>query len=201
MASFTLAPLPTQPDWLNTPVDSAIQPDGALTITAGAKTDWFIDPNGTFRAGSAPAALFTPPAGDFILSAKVTVEFGSTFDAGVLFLHARDDLWAKLCFELSPQRRPMVVSVVTRGVSDDCNHVAIDGDAVWLRLARLGPTFAAHYSTDGKEWHMARYFALGEVDGLRAGLLAQSPTGESCRVSFAEIGWRQATLADLRDGT
>lgn len=200
MASFRLPSLPTELDWLNAAQDWRIEPDGGLTITAGEKTDWFIDPNGTFRAGNAPAALFEPPSGDFMLSAKVTVAFGATFDAGVLFLHARDDLWAKSCFELSPQGKPMVVSVVTRGLSDDCNHVAIDGNAVRLRVARLGTTFAAHYSTDGKWWHMARYFALGPSDGLRIGFLAQSPTGSGCRVTFTEIAYRQAALADLRDG-
>ena len=32
--------------------------------------------------------------------ARVTVDFTATYDAGVLVLHQRDDLWAKLCFEL-----------------------------------------------------------------------------------------------------
>ena len=57
----------------------------------------------------------------------------ATYDAGVLTLRRRDDLWAKLCFERSPQGEPMVVSVVTRGVSDDCNSFVVDGRSVWLR--------------------------------------------------------------------
>ena len=57
--------------------------------------------------------------------------------------------WAKLCFEYSPQREPMVVSVVTRGLSDDCNSFVVDGATVWLRIARVGSAFAFHASTDG----------------------------------------------------
>lgn len=199
MSSFTLASLPAALSWINAPLDFAARPDGALTIAAGEKTDWFIDPNGAFTAGSAPAALFEP--GDpFILSASLAVDFGSTFDAGVLFLHARDDLWAKLCFEFSPQRRPMVVSVVTRGLSDDCNAAVIDKNEVCLRISRDGPTFAFHYSLDGKWWNMVRYFTLGDVSGLRVGFEAQSPTGPGCRVVFSEIHYQAARLPDLRSG-
>jgi regulation of enolase protein 1 (concanavalin A-like superfamily) len=128
------------------------------------------------------------------------VEFASDYDAGVLFLYVRDDVWAKLCFEYSPQHRPMVVSVVTRGTSDDCNSVIIDKNEVYLRIFRSGPTFAYHYSTDGKVWHMVRYFTLGELGGLRAGFEAQSPTGKGCAVVFSEVSYRQGALKDIRSG-
>jgi hypothetical protein len=38
-----------------------------------------------------------------------------------------DALWAKLCFELSPQHQPMIVSVVTWGTSGDCNAAPSTG--------------------------------------------------------------------------
>jgi hypothetical protein len=50
-----------------------------------------------------------------------SVEFASVYDAGVLLVHASERQWAKLCFEYSPQQRPTLVTVVTRGTSDDCN--------------------------------------------------------------------------------
>src|ERR1700730_10338195 len=40
------------------------------------------------------------------------------WDAGALMLWADDHHWAKLSFELSPEKHPMMVTVVTRGVSD-----------------------------------------------------------------------------------
>lgn len=200
MSTFTLSALPAWLAWKNAPTEYRTVPAGSLTIIAGPKTDWFIDPAGGAPNANAPAALFTPPDTDFILSAKVRVEFGATFDAGVLFVHVSDTVWAKLCFEYSPQNKPMIVSVVTRGSSDDCNAVTIDGNEVWLRVSRHGSTFAYHYSTDGGYWHMVRYFALGAGDGLRAGFLSQSPTGQGCTSIFSEITYRPGRIADLRSG-
>ena len=94
----------------------------------------------------------------------------------------------------------MVVSVVNKGMSDDCNSVVIDGNQVYLRVARVGGTFAFHFSTDGRFWHMARYFSLGELDDLKVGFSSQSPRGEKCTTVFSEIAYRLETLKDLRSG-
>ena len=85
-----------------------------------------------------------PPAGDFRLVARVSVEFASKYDAGVLVLQAGERNWAKLCFELSPQLTPMAVTVVTRGTSDDCNSFEVDSDSLWLRMTRSGAAWAFH---------------------------------------------------------
>jgi len=94
----------------------------------------------------------------------------------------------------------MIVSVVTRGLSDDCNSVVIDGNTVYLRVTRVGQAFALHYALDGKYWHFVRYFTLGNAEGLRTGFLAQSPTGEGCTVVFSEIAYRAGAPKDLRSG-
>ncbi|MBK8026022.1 MAG: DUF1349 domain-containing protein [Chloroflexi bacterium] len=192
--------MPAQLTWQNSPREWNITAESGLVITAGHKTDWFIDPNGSFNIGNAPNALFVPPAGDFLLSAKITVGFASTFDAGVLRIHERDDVWAKLCFEYSPQSIPTVVSVVTRGSSDDCNSSEIDGSAVSLRIARLGDAFAFHYSMDDTYWHLVRYFTLGTLNSLQIGFSSQSPAGQGCTTTFTGISFRSATLTNLRNG-
>lgn len=197
----TLSVLPDELQWKNDPVDWKVGADNSLSITAGAKTDWFVEPSGSdWVKSNAPAALFNPPGGDFLLSAKVTVNFTSTFDAGVLMLYERDDLWGKVCFEYSPQNQPMIVSVVTRGFSDDCNSTVIDGNSVYLRVARLKTAFVFHYSLDGTYWNFVRYFTLGTVENLRVGFLAQSPWGEGCNAVFSEIAYRLDTLKELRNG-
>ena len=96
-----------------------------------------MDPASGDATLNAPALLGSLP-GDFLLAARLKVSFASTFDAGALVLWQDERTFAKLAFEFSPQRQPLVVSVVTRGESDDCNSVAIDAGAVWLRVARLG---------------------------------------------------------------
>jgi regulation of enolase protein 1 (concanavalin A-like superfamily) len=198
--TFTLSAIPVELDLRNSPLDWRVEQDAVLTITAGEHTNLFIDPQGRYSEDNAPRALFVPPEGDFLLSARVQVDFASLFDAGVLLLYAREGLWAKLCFEFSPQRKPMIVSVVTRGISDDCNSVTIDGNQVYLRILRKSEIFAFHFSTDGKFWHMARYFSLGELDDLKVGFSSQSPRGEKCTTVFTEIDYRLETLDDLRSG-
>jgi regulation of enolase protein 1 (concanavalin A-like superfamily) len=200
MTTFKLPAIPGDLQWQNQPVDWKIESGNSLTIVAGAETDWFIDPAGNYFKDNAPAALFAPPDADFLLSARVSVDFASAFDAGVLQVRERDDLWAKLCFEYSPQRQPMIVSVVTRGVSDDCNSAPIDGQDVYLRIARNGQTLAFHYSRDGRYWHLVRYFTLGPLDNLRVGFSSQSPTGQKCTVLFSEISYKAGTLKDNRSG-
>jgi uncharacterized protein len=194
-----IAALPMQLRWLAPPVRWSVPSGGSLMLAAGPRTDLFADPQGAAPVLNAPA-LVGDPRGDFLLSARVTVEFAATFDAGVLVLFANESSWAKLCFEYSPQGRPMVVSVVTRGVSDDCNSVEIDGDRVWLRIARVGPAFAFHASTDGSDWQFVRHFALEPGDEPAVGFAAQSPTGEGCMATFEEVGYRPERLGDLRSG-
>src|SRR5271169_7024902 len=137
-----IPPLPVPLRWL-------VQPrawesgDGSLGITAGPRCDLFVDPGGSISAGiESPPMLVCEPSGDFALSARVGVDFASAYDAGVLVLYRDEACWAKLCFERSPQGQPTVVSVVTRRVSDDCNHFAVEGNRIWLRIARGGDCFA-----------------------------------------------------------
>lgn len=197
--SFTLPSIPAPLTWKNQPLQST-HDARQLSITAGAQTDWFIDPSGAPAKGDAPIGLFVPPDPVFRLQARVTVEFAATYDAGVLFAYAREDLWGKLCFEYSPQQKPMVVSVVTKGVSDDCNSVVMEKQTVHLRLYRRDAILAFHYSPDGRFWHFVRYFTLGQVEHLTVGFSAQSPTGQGCRVSFSEIQYLPGVLANLRNG-
>jgi uncharacterized protein len=184
--------------WLSEP-ESWDRHGGTLRIVAGPSTDWFTDPGGRPPSLNAPA-LVGPQAGPFRLSARVSVDFGSAFDAGGLVVFSDRDRWAKLCLEASPAD-PTVVSVVTRGVSDDGNAFSADGNAIWLRIARLGPDFAFHASADGERWRFVRHFALEGPDEVRIGFEAQSPTGRGCEVTFTDVDYGESAPADLRDGS
>jgi uncharacterized protein len=173
---------------------------GALTLTAAAGTDLFVDPAGTGQPPDAGRLVGLPPPGDFMFTAQVTVEFASTYDAGVLLLHAGERRWAKLCFEYSPQLRPTAVTVVTREASDDSNSFEVDGNTLWLRITRSGQAWAFHASTDGTWWRLLRYFAL-DAEPVRVGFLAQSPTGQGCAATFDHIGFRPGAPGNLRDGS
>jgi regulation of enolase protein 1 (concanavalin A-like superfamily) len=175
---------------------------GVLTLVSGPKSDMFIDPAGD--EGARPdAGRWTglPGEHDFTFSARVTVGFGATFDAGVLLVYLSDRRWAKLCYEFSPQHKPTAVTVVTHGTSDDSNSFETAGGPLWLRITRLGRVWAFHASTSGSYWQLLRYFSLGEASGARVGVLAQSPMGNSCTAVFDSIAFRPGAPADLRDGS
>lgn len=208
-----MAGIPYECVWDLLPAAYGGHGDNALSITAGPRTDLFTDPRGEITIANSPRLLFAPK-GDCTLRAKVSVEFASTYDAGVLLVYSDSRRWAKLCFEFSPQGQPMVVSVVNKGESDDCNSVTITGRTVHLRLARLANAFAFHYSLDGKLWHLVRYFNLyphgtnllgaakfdGENAPIQIGFSSQSPTGEGCTATFQDIVFADDTLGNIRSG-
>lgn len=198
MDGIAIESLPLELSWRPEPVSFGTG-ESSLWAEAGAHTDLFVDPGSGVEALNAPR-LLGPVAGDFTLAAHVSVDFLSTFDAGALLVFAHERGWAKLCFELSPEDEPTVVSVVTRGVSDDCNSFAAGRSDVWLRIARLGTAFAFHASTDGMRWELIRHFALDTDAELHAGVLVQSPRGEGCTARFESIAFASVRLTDIRSG-
>lgn len=202
-AGTTLAALPFP---LAAEGDGGWAPHGdGLRLSAAARTDLFCDPSAAPPAGPGnPVRLLGEVHGDFLLSARVAVGFRATFDAGVLLVHLGERRWAKLCLEYTPDGEPSVVSVVTRGDSDDANAHLVPVPHAWLRVARRGRAFAFHASDDGASWRLVRQFSLGDLgpaEPVRAGFLAQSPTGEGCDAEFTGIRFRRHTLAALRDGS
>lgn len=186
---------------------------GVVTGEALPHSDLYVNPGGE-GAGDAESLLnaatllATPPAGDFRLVARVAAEHRSLFDAGVLLLWDDETHWAKLCLERSPAGAPMVVSVVTRGTSDDANAFVLDAAQVWLRISRVDGVYAFHAAAIGAEsapdltWQLVRVFSLGtDLAGHRVGLEVQSPTGDGCTVTFADVVVDEVRLADLRDGS
>jgi regulation of enolase protein 1 (concanavalin A-like superfamily) len=200
MTRFNLPTIPGELLWMNQPLDWKIGTDNSLTITAGEKTDWFYDPAKKVLLNNAPSSLFVPPDNKFFLRAMVSVDFLSDYDAGAIQIFESDKLWAKLCFEYSPQKQPMIVSVVTRVTSDDCSSVFIDGNEVYLRIAQTPEATAFHYSLDGTYWQFVRYFSLGELKNLRVGFSTQSPTGTQCTAVFSKICYQAGKLKDKRSG-
>lgn len=185
-------------EWVGKPIEVEFV-DGSIVMRATPQTDWFTDPE-TSQVTATTSALVCKPMTEFMLSAQVEVAFSSTFDAGALVLWSDTQSWAKLCFEYSPQGQAMVVSVVTRGESDDCNSVVIASSSVWLRISGLGDAHAFHYSTDGKLWHFVRYFRLDTYGSVGVGFEAQSPLGTGCVARFSKISYVAERLAGLRSG-
>src|SRR6266568_5251414 len=102
-AAVTFDPMPMPLRWLARPLRWEAD-RSRIVIEGRGGTDWFVDPSGaTIPVLNAPA-LVGDTAGDYTFTARVEVGFAADFDAGVLMLHASERVWAKLCFEYSPQR-------------------------------------------------------------------------------------------------
>lgn len=174
-----------------------------VELTVAPRADLFLDPGGFDVAPDAERFLASV-SGDFQLSARVTVDFRSTFDSGVLIGYVDESTWFKICAELDPAGVPRVVSVVTRdGASDDSNGSPLSQGSAYLRISRLGRAFALHISDTGESWNLVRYFALGipEDRPIQIGMLAQSPTGEGTVVRFEDVQFSVDRLQDVRDGS
>jgi uncharacterized protein len=188
------------------PFDVTLEGEGGGTaiapvrIAAGPRTDLFVDPATGSVTLNAVRVIGSPGDGDFQLSVRVEVSFADTFDAGALLVWRDESTWAKLLLEYSPEHQPMVVSVVTRGRSDDANGPPVYGTEIWLRISRIGAAYAFHSSLDGARWDLVRHFTLGPVDGDQVGLLVQAPIGDGCDAVFHDVAYAATTLADLRDG-
>jgi uncharacterized protein len=170
-------------------------------FTAGAHTDWFIDPATGTPKDNAPLRLL-PITGDFQLRVHVRAELRSTFDAGAMFVHGGPDTWAKLALERSPQGADTIVTVVTRGLSDDANSIEVPvAGQTWLRVSRHRDVYTFHYSADGTHWSLARLFTLGPSAGHQIGVSSQSPTGDGLTAHFSEPALIPQPLTDPRDGT
>ncbi len=88
---FTLSPS-SEAAWTITEAPAAV------TASAAPHSDIFIDPGAGTQLNAesmlnAVTLLGVPPDGDFQFSARVTVEFASSYDAGVLLLWVTDRHW------------------------------------------------------------------------------------------------------------
>jgi regulation of enolase protein 1 (concanavalin A-like superfamily) len=177
--------------------------EDAVSLRANSKTDWFFSPVGTTRMENVIAASTKVADPIFSLSARVSVDFSSPYDAGALFIRTGVDTWAKLAFEYSADCRPTIVSVVTRTTSDDSDGPIHSGDHVWLRVYCDGQALAFHFSEDGKYWRFLRWFAIPDLASrpVEVGFGVQSPTGDGSMARFSDIRYSTAPLENLRNGT
>jgi regulation of enolase protein 1 (concanavalin A-like superfamily) len=187
-------------NWRVQPTGQSEIGETSIVFAAGPRTDLFTDPAGGDPKADAPF-LIGRPIGDFQLRARVAAPLAATFDAAALVVWASPTEWGKLALEYSPQREVTIVSVVTRGVSDDANAFTVPEPFAWLRVGRSGETLAFHASLDGLWWSLIRVFTFTGAGEASAGFLVQSPTGDGLRGGFDQIEWQAGPLGDLRNGS
>ncbi|HTR31853.1 MAG TPA: DUF1349 domain-containing protein [Puia sp.] len=189
-----LTSLPGPFFWENMPI-RVQQSAGHLIIEAGEKTDMFRDPNVAYNTDNAPKLLFVADS-NFVLTAAVHHNFVSKWDGGAIVLKADSLNWIKYCFEKDYTGQHRVVSVVTKGISDDCNSAAISGNTVFYKVAKAGNVITLYYSLEGTHWFLIRHLVFDSAVPLKVGFLAQSPTGKNCTVTFSDIHYSTRKIRD-----
>lgn len=186
--------------WLNK--NSISQQGERIEIMAPAKTDFFCGGIDECQEGILPESLCTAPfyyieiEGDFVLKVKVSHAFKDTYDsASVMVLK---DL--KCCFELTDFGTHAAVSVVTKGDSDDANGCNLDGNTAWLQVCRVVNNFGFHYSLDGINFYMMRFFHLPANPVIKVGLLAQAQLDEGGIRVYENITIEKKTATKIRAG-
>lgn len=167
----------------------------SFTIVAGYHTDMFRDPNVTYNTDNAPKLMFKADA-NFVLSCSIEHSFSNKWDGGAIVIKQDSLNWVKFCFEKDYTGARRVVSVVTKGISDDCNSVEIKGNKVFYKLAKADNVITLYYSLNGTNWYLIRHLQFDANDNLQVGFLAQSPTGNSCSVKFANISYKNKKIKD-----
>ncbi|MBT8321593.1 MAG: DUF1349 domain-containing protein [Eudoraea sp.] len=185
--------------WMNVPDMYLFSPEG-LSIETSQGTDFFNNPENGEKVATAPY-LYQELAGDFVAIAKVKPNFQATWNACSLLAYIDENNWIKFAFENSDATGPSIVSVVTRGVSDDANGVVLASySQVWLKFIRKGNLYAMHWSTDGINYKMSRLSAMPDHKKVRIGMEAQCPSEGPAIHSFLSFSLERNSIEDLRKG-
>lgn len=189
--------LPVPLTVVNSPRLIRANADGSLYIEAPGKTNLFNAPGSTWVDHSAPMALFAP-AGDFVLTAKVSAPLKNVYDVAALVVYENERSWAKLCFENSVDKEATVVSVITRGASDDCNSSVINASYVYYAICRKGNEYSFHWSMDGKTWKLVRHFQLDTKEPIKIGFAVHAYCDEPVSGTFSEITYKASAPDQMR---
>ena len=185
--------------WMNPPGEFKFEGQ-SLFIRASKGSDFFNNPE-NHEVTASGHFLFTERSKDFVATAQVKPNFSATWNACALMLHIDSTHWIKFGFENSDATGKSIVSVVTKGTSDDSNGAILnDRESIWLRIIKKGAIYAMHWSTDGQQYHMARLSAMPEAPAVKIGIEAQCPVGEPATHEILYFSMEEKTVADLRKG-
>ena len=190
--------------WLNE--STIVKTDDKIEIYAPGKTDFFCGSTDECEEGILPESLcnapyyYTEVEGDFVLKVKVSHDFKYVYDSASVMVMKNLTCWAKCCYELTDFGTHAAVSVVTKGDSDDANGCNLEGNSTWLQVCRVDNNFAFHYSLDGENFYMMRYFHLPVESVIKVGLLAQAPTGDGGIRTYEHLSIEKKTVKNIRAG-
>ncbi|WP_083729357.1 DUF1349 domain-containing protein [[Flexibacter] sp. ATCC 35208] len=180
-----------------------VKDSGKIEFRVGEKKDYFNDPDGKLSDNTAPLLLSqvdnTKP---FTLTVKVTPNFTQTgtYNAGVLYIYVNDSLYQKQCFEQDERGKHRVVTVRTKGTSDDNNHDIVEQGFVYMKISSDTKTVASYYSLDNQNWQMVRLYKNDYPQTIWVGISTQCPIDTGTTSNFEDIRLDQHSVSDFRMG-
>lgn len=174
----------------------------AFEMSAGAETDFFIEPGlPPYEKNNAPLLLRTVDnTKPFTFSFKTTPVHTVKYDAGMAFLWANNKKWVKFAFEADERLKKRLVTVKTDGYSDDNNHDAIESPSVFLKISSDTKVIGFYYSIDGQTWQLVRVFKNDYPPTFQLGLGTQSPAGKGNKSLFEQLQFAETSVKDFRMG-
>lgn len=136
---------------------------------------------------------------NFINNLSETTPSGQ-YNAGVLYIYVNDSLYHKFCFEQDERGRHRVVTVRTRGTSDDNNHDIVAQPFVYMKISSDTKTVASYYSLDNKNWQMVRLYQNDYPKQIGVGISAQCPVDKGTVSYFEEFKLESSSVKDFRLG-
>lgn len=182
---------------------AVVQDSSKLKFSVGEKKDFFNDPNGKLSNNTAPLLLsIVDNTKPFTLSAKVTPEFTPTglYNAAVLYIYVNDRLYQKFCFEQDERGKHRIVTVRTKGTSDDNNHDVVEQPFVYMKISSDTKTIASYYSLNNKNWQLVRLYRNDYPKKIGVGLSAQCPVEKGSVSYFEDIKLESSSVKDFRLG-
>ena len=68
------------------------------------------------------------------------------------------------------------------------------------QICRCGDSFAFHYSTDGQQFYMMRFFNFAAGSTVKVGLSAHAPVGNGGIRTFSNLIIENKTVKNIREG-
>lgn len=172
-----------------------------VEINSGPKTDFFNEHTGKQKYSNAPMLLSVVNNNEpFTFIAKVSPELKETYDAGAVYIYESDDNWLKFAFELDENRHSRMVTVRTKGTSDDNNHDVINEKYAYMKISSNTESIGFYYSTDSIKWQLARVFKNDFSNSTYIGISSQSPLGNETKTTFENISFVKESINDFRKG-
>ncbi len=187
---------------LNNAVEnSQITPKGHIELLSPKGSDYFNSPDGSSCKSNAPLLLAeVDNTRSFTFIAKVFPEFVTMYDAGALFIYVDEVNWQKFAYEMDEEKNTRIVSVRTKGTSDDNNHSIVIKEGVYLKISSDTRQVGFYYSLDKEIWNLARLSQNDFPPRVYVGLSSQSPAGNGNKTLFKDISLTDIPIRDFRMG-